>query len=249
MLPGTLVDLMGTGVLAWGLAMATSWVVDAPASYVAAVFVLLGIMAVPILRHASEALPSRRLPRTPGESLRTGLGPANRVTLLRAALVVAVAGLVLRPPTLDDSAYWWVILLSAMALVLDGVDGRVARRTETSTAFGARFDMELDAFLMLTLSLLVWMGGRLGPWVIAIGALRYLFVAAAIVVPSLRRELPPSQRRKTVCVVQGVALLVCLGPIVPSQLAAGAAAAALALLVYSFGVDVWWLLSPRIASR
>ena len=36
--------------------------------------------------------------------------------------------------------------------VLDAVDGHVARRTGTATAFGARFDMEVDAFLIVVLS-------------------------------------------------------------------------------------------------
>ena len=38
------------------------------------------------------------------------------------------------------------------ALALDGVDGQVARRTGTASELGARFDMEVDAFLILVLS-------------------------------------------------------------------------------------------------
>ena len=44
------------------------------------------------------------------------------------------------------------MLLSSVALALDGVDGQVARRTRTVSALGARFDMEVDAFLVLVLS-------------------------------------------------------------------------------------------------
>ena len=44
-----------------------------------------------------------------------------------------------------------IVVLSTLALVLDVVDGWVARRTRTSTAFGARFDGEVDAFLILVL--------------------------------------------------------------------------------------------------
>ncbi|GAA4940924.1 hypothetical protein GCM10023238_03240 [Streptomyces heliomycini] len=47
--------------------------------------------------------------------------------------------------------------LTAVALILDGVDGKVARRTGTSTPLGARFDMEVDAFLILVLSVYVSM--------------------------------------------------------------------------------------------
>ena len=45
-----------------------------------------------------------------------------------------------------------LVLLSSVALALDGVDGWVARRTRTVSALGARFDMEVDAFLVLMLS-------------------------------------------------------------------------------------------------
>jgi len=177
----------------------------------------------------------------PASQLRRGLGAANRVTLGRAALAVPVATLILHPAAHGTAAHWWIIGVSTMALVLDGVDGWVARRTGTATPFGARLDMELDAALILALSVLVWQGGRAGAWVLLVGALRYLFVAAGVVWPFLRGELPPSRRRRVVCVVQGVVLLVALGPIIPSGMAAAVAALGLALLLYSFAADILWL--------
>lgn len=176
-----------------------------------------------------------------------GLGAANRVTLVRSGLVLPVAALALVPGVPGEAARWAVIVLATLALLLDGVDGAVARRTGSASGFGARYDMELDAFLMLALSLLVWESGRAGAWVILIGALRYLFVAAGTAWPALAEPLPPSFRRRVVCVVQGVALLVALGPIVAPALAVATVAAALALLVGSFGADVAWLV--RRAAR
>ena len=38
--------------------------------------------------------------------------------------------------------------------------------------------MEVDAALILILSILVWLHGKAGPWVIACGLMRYTFVAA-----------------------------------------------------------------------
>jgi len=52
-------------------------------------------------------------------------------------------------------------------------------------------------------------------------------------------------RRKVVCVVQGVTLLVALGPIVPPALATFAVGTGLLLLLWSFGVDTVWLLRRR----
>jgi len=168
---------------------------------------------------------------------------ANRVTLGRTALAVPVLALAVFPSALGPVGLWWVIGLSTAVLVLDGVDGRIARRTGTQSAFGARFDMELDAALLLALSVLVWRGGRAGAWVLLIGLMRYGFVAAGRAWPALTAELPESLRRKAVCVAQGVVLLVALGPIIPGWMAVAVAAAGLAALTWSFAVDVHWALT------
>ncbi len=171
-----------------------------------------------------------------------GLGAANQITLVRATLIVPVAALTLQPAPPAAGALWWIVAISAVALALDGVDGLAARRRGQETRFGARFDMELDAFLMLVLAVLVWQTARVEAWVLLIGVPRYLFVVAGWRWPLLTAELPASLRRKAVCVVQGIGLIVCLAPIVPPELASYAAAGALALLVYSFAVDVIWLI-------
>jgi phosphatidylglycerophosphate synthase len=171
------------------------------------------------------------------------------VTLLRAALALPIGALALFPVALGAAGAWWVITLGTVAMVLDGVDGRIARRTGSATPFGARFDMELDAALIMALSVLVWASGKAGLWVLAIGAMRYVFVAAAWFVPALNGALPESFRRKAVCVVQGVVLLVALGPIIPAPMAVFVCAVGLVALTYSFAVDVAWLLSTGGAGR
>ena len=232
-------SLILTGIdLAAGLlplllvAVMTWWLLDLPTNYLVKTITLYSLMAVLILRYLPVVLPN------------LGLGTANRVTLIRATFVLPITVLVLQPEVLRDADYWWIILLSAVAMIMDGVDGLISRRTGTSTAFGASFDMELDALLMLTLALLVWRSGQTGPWVILTGALRYLFVAASGVWPILQAQLPQSQRRKTICVVQEIALLICLWPTLPPTMPSLVAAGALVLLIYSFAVDIRWLLSP-----
>lgn len=231
------------GDLAVGLAVAlaavgaTWWLLGLPASYVligAAFYAGLGGLVLWTVPH-----------QMPGP----GMGAANRVTLGRAALAVPVFALSILPGALGELGAWCVIALSTVVLVLDGFDGRIARRTRTETAFGARFDMELDAALIMALSVLVWRSGRVGPWVLLIGLMRYGFVGASWVVPALRRELPPSLRRKVGAVVQGIVLLVALGPIIPVRMAVAVAAAGLALLSYSFAVDVRWALVQEGSRR
>ncbi len=74
--------------------------------------------------------------------------------------------------------------------------------------------MEVDAFLILVLSVYVSMA--MGPWVLLIGAMRYVFVAAARVWPWLTAPLPPSTARKTVAALQGVLLLVAASAYLPT---------------------------------
>jgi phosphatidylglycerophosphate synthase len=175
-----------------------------------------------------------------------GMGPADRVTLIRATLVGGVAAL-----TVDgfagDTPVVALVALAAVALVLDAVDGRVARRTGTASALGARFDMEVDAFLILVLS--VHGAGPVGGWVLAIGAMRYAYVAAAWVLPWLRGPLPPRYWRKVVAAIQGVALVVAAADVLPRPLVVAGLVASLVLLVESFGRDVGWRWQHRQPRR
>ncbi|MGW0883594.1 CDP-alcohol phosphatidyltransferase family protein [Streptomyces sp. NPDC002671] len=183
---------------------------------------------------ATWAVLSRALRRSRPRSF----GPANRVTLGRATLVGGVTALV-ADSFASSPPVTVLVALTTVALLLDGVDGKVARRTGTSTALGARFDMEVDAFLILVLSVYVSM--RLGPWVLLIGGMRYAFVAAARVAPWLNAPLPPSFARKTVAAIQGVCLLVAGSELLPPMADVAIVALALGSLVWSFGRDVLWL--------
>jgi phosphatidylglycerophosphate synthase len=166
-------------------------------------------------------------------------GAANSVTLARAALAVLLVALLGATPT--PALGWLLVGVGTAAVALDGVDGALARRRNEAGDFGARFDMETDALLILVLAALVWQHGKAGPWVLAAGLLRYAFVAASFVVSRLGAALPPSRRRQTVCVVQIVSLLGALAPVVAPPWSAALALAGLAVLAWSFAVDVHWL--------
>lgn len=166
-------------------------------------------------------------------------GPANQATLARGAFTALLAGLIGEggTPAIAELAF----ALAAIAATLDAIDGQIARATGMSSEFGARFDMETDAALLLVLSVLAWQLGKAGPWVIALGLARYVFVAAGAGFAWLRRPLPPSFRRKAVCAVQMAALFVVLAPPLAPPVTSAIAALALALLLASFAADVAWL--------
>jgi phosphatidylglycerophosphate synthase len=175
------------------------------------------------------------------------LGLANRITLVRLGAALPIACRALDPMPLGDGERWLLAALAAAALALDGADGWAARRQGLASAFGARFDLEVDAFAVLVLSVAVVRADAAPAWVLAIGLMRYLYLGAARVVPLLRHPLPASspdnQRRKAVAVVQGLALIATLAPATPAPVAAALCAVALGLLAYSFAADIAMLLS------
>jgi phosphatidylglycerophosphate synthase len=166
------------------------------------------------------------------------MGAANVVTFSRAILVGGVTALVVTSFSQPVSVPA-LVTVAGVALALDGVDGQVARRTGCTTALGARFDMEIDAFLILVLS--VYAGDRFGWWTVAIGAFRYVFVAASWGLPWLNAALPPRFSRKVVAALQGVVLALVTAHLLPEVVALGALVVALGSLTWSFGRDVAWL--------
>jgi phosphatidylglycerophosphate synthase len=185
---------------------------------------------------------ARGLARGPGERL----GPASWVTLARATLAVGVAALV-ADSFARDTPVALLATLAGVALALDLVDGWLARRTGTASALGARFDGEVDAFLILALG--VYVASALGPWVLAIGAARYLFGVGEWLLPWMRAPLPPRRWRRVVAAVQGIMLTVAAAGVLPRGLTQVLLAAALAGLAASFGQCVWWLYRHRDETR
>ncbi len=167
------------------------------------------------------------------------LGSANLATATRGAMVALLAALV--GERVNIPVQYLVLAMGTAAAILDGLDGWLARRSNIASRFGARFDMETDALLILTLAVLTWRFGKAGVWVLLSGILRYAFVLAGLALPWLRAPLPHSFRRKTTAVLQTVALLVAMAPMVPHAVSAPIAGAALLALMLSFVADVIWL--------
>jgi phosphatidylglycerophosphate synthase len=173
---------------------------------------------------------------------REWLAPASWVTLARATLAVGVAALV-AGSFAHDTPVALLVTLAAVALALDAVDGQVARRTRTVTALGARFDGEVDAFLILALS--VYVAPLYGAWVLAIGAARYVFLAGEWLLPWMRAPLPARRWRRVVAAMQGVVLIVAAAGVLPGTLTRILLAVALVSLAGSMGECVWWLWRRR----
>jgi phosphatidylglycerophosphate synthase len=172
-------------------------------------------------------------------------GPANVVTSVRSTLVGVITGIVAASFVAPIPAAA-LVAVAVPALLLDAVDGWIARRTNSISELGGRFDMEVDAFLLLVLS--AYVSQRLGVWVLAIGLMRYAFVAAGWIMPWLRGQLPFRYWRKVVTAAQGAALTIAAAEVLPG-FDVVLVAIALAMLVESFGRDVLWLAVRRQSHR
>ncbi len=126
-------------------------------------------------------------------------GPANQITTMRAMLVALVAALIGEPrfPNVATSAAAATVVVSA----LDGVDGWLARRHQIASSFGARFDMEIDALLILVLAILVTEFEKAGAVGDCLGAValhlrRRRQVLAAAARATVREPPPPGRLRR-----------------------------------------------------
>jgi len=111
-----------------------------------------------------------------GESaLLPTLGAPNMLTLLRGVVLGFLAGFVLSP--LPPGGLSWVpALLYTLAIVLDYLDGYLARVTHHATVLGETLDVEFDALGVLVATCLAVHYRQLPWWYLALGLSRYLFM-------------------------------------------------------------------------
>jgi phosphatidylglycerophosphate synthase len=153
------------------------------------------------------------------------LALANLLTLLRLALVLNL-------PLLFTMLPWPLFAaLVVSILILDGLDGRLARARGEVSAFGAALDMETDALTVMVLGVLLWKDGPVGAWVLIAGLWRYVYAVAVALVPALGD--PP--RSRLYRWVFGLLMVSLAGAFVPwAPLARAFAAIGTALVSISF---------------
>ncbi|SFQ40387.1 Phosphatidylglycerophosphate synthase [Roseivivax halotolerans] len=211
--------LLGAG----GVAAVSSFVLDSGSAASGAAVLAYLLAAAIVFRALMRSYPHSQL------------GICNFVTLVRLVLVAALVSVVLAGGAIS----WTLFATACVALALDGVDGWAARRQGLSSAFGARFDMEVDSALGLVLAFNAAMTGPAAA--IILGLPRYAFLIAGYFYPWLMRNLPDRFSRKAVCVLQLGALIALQAPILPDVLAAPLVGFALLALALSFGRDIIWL--------
>lgn len=207
-------------VLLVGLLLVAS-VIAAMEGSDAVLVALLGSLLALLLIHAAASLPDV-----------DGPGPADLVTGLRLGMAIGIGSMTLS----GHPSEGLVTGLLLLALTTDAFDGWIARRTGSASRFGARFDLETDAVLLLAASLAAM--HHAGPVVLLAPLMRPLWVLAGLVFPWMERPLPPSLRRKVLCALPIFLLLAVPWPLAGTVLAAPVGTLAALLLVVSFSIDL-----------
>jgi len=176
--------------------------------------------------------------RIAGSPYRHVFGLANALTLFRGGLYAVVAGFVVVPAT--TALAWVPALCYGVGVVLDRLDGVVARSVGEETALGTRLDMAADTFGFVVAPLVAVLWGRLPIWYLAISGARYVYLAG-IHWRRLRgrpvHERPDSDLGKYLAGVQMVFITVALVPSVPTGPVFAVAPAVLAPSLAVFARD------------
>ena len=151
----------------------------------------------------------------------------NLVTYFRLLLPVGAILITWREPLL-------VLPFAVLAFVLDGLDGWLARRRGQATAFGAMFDQEADAYLVLLLCVELVVACNVASWVLIAGALRYVLVLTRLLAAG-----PIAERRSRLGrLIFGFSYLSLVAGLVEPALASTLLLpAAVGALVFSFAPD------------
>jgi phosphatidylglycerophosphate synthase len=103
-------------------------------------------------------------------NLKPAGGYANLLTLLRYILILMIVAFSHVWPL------WSLGLLFAIPVLLDGIDGYLARKLNHASKFGALFDLETDSLFMALTGMILYQRHIVGAWLLPAAYLRYFYV-------------------------------------------------------------------------
>ena len=171
---------------------------------------------------------------------------ASHITFIRIVFSIVMLSLALNS-FFDTSIYGELyflnifIFLAFIALILDGVDGLIARRYKESDSFGISFDQEADNLMLLILCLSIYLNKDIGVEIFLIPIYRYIFILSMYRFLWLKRELPESFTRKFVCIFTSILLIISHISYLDEYIIINIVFFALFIITFSFAKDIIWL--------
>ena len=134
-----------------------------------------------------------------------------------------------------------IIILSTVSLIMDGLDGFIARKYNLVSKFGEIIDQESDNFLMLVISISLYLNKDIGLYVFFIPLYRYAFLVSMKKYDWLQRTLPSSQFRKIACVLTIVLMIMSQDVYFNYENTLFLVILSLFIITFSFSKDIIWL--------
>lgn len=142
------------------------------------------------------------------------LGWPNILSLLRG-LLLCLLSIFIFIPNLSELLVWWVAVIFTTAILTDGLDGYLARKTQRQTELGKVLDIEIDSVAVLIGAMLAISFGKLPLWYIIIALARYLFVFGTAIRKYFGHSTQPLQEslyRRTLAVANMNFMMLALYP-------------------------------------
>jgi phosphatidylglycerophosphate synthase len=166
-------------------------------------------------------------------------GHANLLTLLRLCMVCAAAVAIGRAPT------GWVLSLLAGNVMLDTLDGLIARKLSQESAFGSVFDRETDGIFVLVAYLYFCLDAGISPWILIPGLMPYLYHLAEW---GLGARAGGEKRQRWAALLAGVNFVLLLAAIAaPIAYRPFLLAVSVGVVMFSFAIGFGRLLGNRRA--
>ena len=164
-------------------------------------------------------------------------GYANWVTFFRL-LLVCTGGYFYQ-----SWSYPYLFAVFTLAVLLDVLDGYLARRFDQSSDFGLYLDMESDAFFVALIATVLYAKGSLEAWLLLPAYLRYLYMLFLKILPGEPKKEP---KRSYASIIAGCFFVALLLPfILPYELYIWPLRISGGLIIISFGISFWFqLFSP-----
>ena len=136
------------------------------------------------------------------------LNYANITTFIRFCLTLLISFFY---TALSSSA---IAITALVAILMDGLDGHLARRFKSSSTSGSYFDKETDAFYVCVMCSVIYLKGYLGTWILMIGFMRYAYVLLLFLL-NISQKNDPSTRFAQV--VAGILFCALITPFVMTE--------------------------------
>lgn len=154
-------------------------------------------------------------------------GPANWITVSRFIILAYVLTFFEVLPIAI------MVSLVTIAVLMDVLDGYIARRTCTQSDFGALFDMEVDSFYVLAMGLYFYFSTGFGLWLLIPGCIRYVYDIVRIVFVDEKFE--PQRQSLAVFLAGFNFMLLIAALLLPSDLSLLVLLISLSVVCISFG--------------